>query len=499
MFDKFINFLYNFDVIGPSPKLYIFNKDRYQSIFSLILSLIIVILSITFILYSFINYVKNDKPTVVYSKSNDANEQRKILLNDSLLMFQFVDSATLKKLNESISYFEAEYEAIFDNGTTNTNKLIVNNCYLDNNLGSKYEKYLNEKISKISSDYKQKEKNFSDFYCITSENNDISLFYYPDIGYSQINLNIIFMDNNLYSPENISIMMIYENNLINHDDKDSPITIDITHQFLEGFNYDEQQIIDFNFQYLKYETDDGLFFSNLNYLKKMTLFDMTYINTDKDDYSPGAVHSNSTIIGTIILEFNKSNYDYYRRAYTKFQTFLAEISSTVSLLFQIGTIIMEFLNEKKMSVDIIKKLFKIDNQNNQNKNFNNYESPRIKIVPEKMNNSFKLTEKNDINTTESENKYEESESIKEKVLKSINVFYIIKSFFCNGNKDKLISLCDDLIIKEMCVDTIIEKFYRLSRIYNSFPETEKYNLGLNKEPKFREINKVIYSIINTKK
>ena len=32
-------------------------------------------------------YVKNDKPTVVYSKSNDQNEQRKIYLKDSLLMF----------------------------------------------------------------------------------------------------------------------------------------------------------------------------------------------------------------------------------------------------------------------------------------------------------------------------------------------------------------------------------------------------------------------------
>ena len=160
---------------------------------------------------------------------------------------------------------------------------------------------------------------------------------------------------------------------------------------------------------------------------------------------------------------------------------------------------MEFLNEKKMSVDIIRKLFKIDNQNNQNKNYNNYESHRIKIVPEKMNNSFKLTEKNDINITESENGYEKSESVKEKVLKSINVLYIIKSFFCNGNKDKLISLCHELIIKEMCVDTIMEKFYILLRIYNSFPEAEKCNLGLYKEQRFREINSVIYSIINTKK
>ena len=169
--------------------------------------------------------------------------------------------------------------------------------------------------------------------------------------------------------------------------------------------------------------------------------------------------------------------------------------SIVSLLFEVGRLIMEFLNEKKMSVDIIRKLFYIENQNNKNKIINNLESPRIKIVPEKINNSFKLMEKNDINLTESENNYVKSENIKEKVLKSINVFGVLKSFFCNGDKDKLISMCHELMAKDMCVDSIIEKFYRLLRIYNSFAEAEKYNLGLNKEPKFRDINSIIYSII----
>ena len=48
----------------------------------------------------------------------------------------------------------------------------------------------------------------------------------------------------------------------------------------------------------------------------------------------------------------------------------------------------------------------------------------------------------------------------------------------------------------MSVDRIIEKFYRLLRIYNSFPEVEKYNLGLNKDRTFRDINSIIYSINN---
>ena len=68
MLNKVINFLYNFDVIGQNPKLYIFNKERYKSVFSLVLSLFMIIISTVFIIYSFINYIINERPNVVYTK-----------------------------------------------------------------------------------------------------------------------------------------------------------------------------------------------------------------------------------------------------------------------------------------------------------------------------------------------------------------------------------------------------------------------------------------------
>ena len=48
----------------------------------------------------------------------------------------------------------------------------------------------------------------------------------------------------------------------------------------------------------------------------------------------------------------------------------------------------------------------------------------------------------------------------------------------------------------MCIENILEKFYNLGRIYRAILEEEKYNLGLYKEPKFREINSIIYTIYN---
>ena len=71
--------------------------------------------------------------------------------------------------------------------------------------------------------------------------------------------------------------------------------------------------------------------------------------------------------GTIILTLNKSNYDFYRRSYKKMQTLLAEIMSIVNLLFEIGRQILSFLNEKKMSIDIIRTLFNIEKKSRKYK------------------------------------------------------------------------------------------------------------------------------------
>ena len=128
-----MNFLYNFDILGPNPKLYIFKSEKYKSLFSLIISLIIIFLSFIFILYSLIIYFKFDKPTISYTKSNDLNEERKIFLKNSIIMFQYLSFYDSKRIDESIAYFHAEYRAIYDNGTTRNIDLKVESCKLGKN------------------------------------------------------------------------------------------------------------------------------------------------------------------------------------------------------------------------------------------------------------------------------------------------------------------------------------------------------------------------------
>ena len=493
MLQKAVNFIYNFDIIGPSPKLYIFNKETYQTVFSLILSMLIIISSFIYILYSIADYIQNNRPNVVYSKSNDNNEERKINLKEVLLMFQILDYNTMKKVNESIAYFESINVAIYDNAKVNFYPIEVKACKPGENLNVKYENYLKHKFDELAEVQVQEGKNIKDFYCINTQNIDLSLFYEPNVGYSYLDLNLILKNQSLYRPEDISIMFIYENNLINHDNKKSPISVGISSQTLQTFSSEEFYITNFNFQYLKYETDDGLFFEDLKYLNGISLFDMTQSinNQEKYNLENDLVKYNSSKFGTFRFALNKSNYDFYRRSYKKIQTLLAEIMSIVSLLFEIGRQILSFLNEKKMSIDIIRTLFNIEKKSRKYK----YNDDRIKIVPEKMNNSFKLSEKNNIYIKTSISMNEEPENKTEVILKKINVFHIIKNFFCcNNPKGKLISLCHEIIQNDMCVETILERFYNLGRIYKSITDIEKYDLGLNKDSRFREINSIIYDI-----
>ena len=495
MLQKAVNFIYNFDIIGPSPKLYIFNKETYQTVFSLILSMLIIISSFIYILYSVVDYIQNNRPNVVYSKSNDNNKERKINLKEVLLMFQILDYNTMKKVNESIAYFESINVAIYDNAKVNFYPIEVKACKPGENLNVKYENYLKHKFDELAEVQVQEDKNIKDFYCINTQNIDLSLFYEPNVGYSYLDLNLILKNQSLYRPEDISIMFIYENNLINHDNKKSPISVGISSQILQTFSSEEFYITNFNFQYLKYETDDGLFFEDLKYLNGISFFDMTYLinNQEKYNLENDLIKYNSSKFATFRFALNKSNYDFYRRSYKKIQTLLAEIMSIVSLLFEIGRQILSFLNEKKMSLDIIRTLFNIEKKSRKYK-FNNFDD-RIKIVPEKMNNSSNLSEKNSIYIKPSISINEQPENKTEIILKKINVFHIIKNFFCcNNPKGKLISLCHEIIQNDMCVETILERFYNLGRIYKSITDIEKYDLGLSKDSRFREINSIIYDI-----
>ena len=99
---KFGKILYNFDLIGPSPQLYIFNNKRYKTFFSFIISIIIILFSVLFTIDSLNEYFKYESPIITYTKGNDKSTKRKILLKDTFLMFQLIDSTSYNHIDNSI-------------------------------------------------------------------------------------------------------------------------------------------------------------------------------------------------------------------------------------------------------------------------------------------------------------------------------------------------------------------------------------------------------------
>ena len=511
MIDKCNSLLITFDLIGTSPQLYMYSNKRYKSLFSSIISILISLFSIIFALFSIFDYLKYQSPIVSFSKDSDLNTKREIILEDILLMIQIVDSSTINYINNSVAYLNALYIQIYDNGNISGIPLEVERCELGKNLNMKFKDIINDKTNF--------NRTIENFYCINPKDN-ISIFYYPNIAYSFIEINIIIKNNSEYIPEKLQAMIVTENDLIDHNNKDNPITSFFIYHISTSFSSSEYTKIYYDFQYIKYESDDGLFYKSSRTLSGISFSGMTFYKGIKDTYNlqRDFEKSSESNIGNIQFEINKSHFDHYSRSYKRLQGLLSEVMSVVSLLFEIGRQISSFLCEKKMNIDIVYDLLKQDKKyipiklthinnltKNNHKKKNEFSSDRKKINPELMNKDNDNThdDKNEINkfgksreNLTINNTIEEKDSIN-KFMKEINYFQVIKSYFCfKDNKSKLIELCNNLVIEDMSVERILQRLYNLERIYYSFLKKEKGTIKLIKIKRFKEINKCILDINN---
>ena len=122
------------DFIGPIPEFRILDETRYKSIFSSILSILLIIFSIVFVIYSFIEYL-NQNPKIEYYKNNDNSTNKTFLISDSLLMFQFpficYSNLSVKPTAEIISFIEGEFK-----------DFTLEPCELGKNLNLKYKEVI---------------------------------------------------------------------------------------------------------------------------------------------------------------------------------------------------------------------------------------------------------------------------------------------------------------------------------------------------------------------
>ena len=514
MLARISNILYNFDLIGPSPQLYIFNNNRYKTFFSFIISIIIIMFSVIFTIFSLVQYFKYQSPMISYTKGNDKNTNREILLKDTFLMFQLIDSTSVNRIDESIAYFESTYTTIYDNGKVDSGKLEIEKCELGKNIDLKFKDFI---IGKSNFG-----RPVEDFYCFSPNNENLSLFYYPDIGYHMIDLQVVLKNNTYYKPEKIQSLIVSENNLIDHNNKSNPLSNSYEYHPTPSFSSSQFTTVNYNFQFIKYETDDGFYFKDLKNYIGISFSDMTFANSYRDDYDieKNLKEKGRVNIGAIQFSLNRSNYDNYKRTYQRFQSLLAEIMSVISLLFEIGRQISAFFCEKSMSKDIIETLINRDkkhllrvqsyrinklcktseNNNTTSIEKKNTQHESVDMINNKLENSERI-DKTKLNTSKNDIVYKNEKimqiRINNKQIDKVNYFHILKSYFCfKDKKTEMINLCNDIITEDMCIERILERFYNLEKLnYHSDSKKEKQNIKKNKG--YKGPKKPIKDINNT--
>ena len=303
MVKTFKPILFKIDFIGIIPQLKIFNNNIYKSMLSSIFSIIVIIFSVAFAIYSFIEFI-NQNPMIDYYKTNDFITNKIIEISDSFIMFQI---EALDYNNKTIT--NISFESYYSNDLDLKIPLIVEPCQYGKNIDLKYQKLFEnyEKIEKTT---------ISNYFCINFNNNNISFFHRPnDNNRNQSLITLIIYSNESESDiQSLTLKILTENDIIDHNNKENPIIPYYYFNIINFFNISEIPSIKYDFQYIKYESDTGIFFENSNTINAIGFSGLSYSN----NYN----FRNSGLLTIINFGVNKSNYDYYKRTYKKFQSFL---------------------------------------------------------------------------------------------------------------------------------------------------------------------------------
>jgi len=459
----------------------ILNNKIYKSMLSSLLSLIIIIFSVVFGIYSFIEFI-NQNPMIDYYKNNDFLTNKTIKISESFIMFQINTTNNINGINVSFSS---------DFISKDSTPLIIEKCQYGKNVDLKHKELFDNFL-------KRERELISQYYCINFNNKNISFFHSPnDNEYSDNFIRLmIYSNQNRTTPKSFSLKIVTENDIIDHNNKENPIIPYFYSETISIYNISQIASLNYDFQYIKYESDTGIFLKNSKIINAMGFSGLSYSNNYNFKYSG--------VLAIIFFGVNKSNYDYYKRTYKKFQSLLADVTSLINLIITILKILSYILLNKKMSKDIIRKIMLVDE----------YKEYKGKISHSKKSGLVKKLKDIDKDKiiTELEEKQNSKEFIKEsnyiklkdkklkrniKILKNLNLIDIIKSFFCfKDSRTKLIDLCDKIIKEDICIDRILSRLYNLEKFY-CIIETEEFNkCKLNRKEEFKKINYYLSQINN---
>ena len=351
------------------------------------------------------------------------------------------------------------FETHFISNDTDSIPLLVETCEYGKNIDLKH-KELFEKFMR------RERELIGQYFCINFNNKNISFFHSPNENYYFINYIRLIVYSKQYRSElkSFSLKIVTENDIIDHNRKDNPIIPSYYTDTIFTYNISEVISLKYDYQYIKYESDTGAFLKNSKISNAIGFSGLSYSNNIN--------FQNKGFLAIIAFEVNKSNYDYYKRIYNKFQSFLADVTSVINLLTTILRLLTNFLLTKKMNNDIIRKIMMVDICKEFKGNLSLSQKgglvKKIKdIDKDKTISEFeeKQNSKEVIKESSNNNKLKDKK-LKERKLENLNFYEIIKSFFCFKDvKTKLINFCNRIIKEDICIDRILSRLYNLEKIY----------------------------------
>ena len=474
MLEKTKQFLYFLDFTGIYPSLRIFNHNNYKTNISSIISVIVIITSVTFIIYSIVDFV-NQNPDIIYYKNIDNNINKTFKISDSFQMVKFSgsDLCMNNKEEPDMIWAGGGYEIPFG----------LETCELGKNIDLKF-KSLIEKFEKNTGD------NITEYFCVDFNGTNIDIFNNEnDKGYLRIGYLKEVKETCKVDPH-FEIKIVTENDMINHNNKSEPFIPFYNIKNIEINNLVGTIDIFYNFQYIKYDSDNGIFFQNFKSYDLISFSDLSY--DIGDNLIPGY------IMICINFNINDSNYDNYKRIYKKIPSLIADITGIINLIMIIGKFLSNFLLEKRMSRDII---YSIINQNKINTN----KKIDLTFDKAKFNKNDKIDVKNNLserdNQSESSTITNNSKSYKNsklKILQNLKFCDFLKSnFCCVKTKYKLINTIDNILKEEICIDNILRRLYILEKKDKQF-NISRVRFKLETKSKYDIIEDYISTIIQEK-
>ena len=296
--------LLKFDFIGFVPQFRIMEDTRYTSFFSSLLSIIIILFSISFVSYSFTEYL-HQNPKVEYYKNNDYDTNKTFTISNSLFMFvySFLCYSNLSLDGNITITFE-------DPLNMKSEQLNYETCEIGKNIDIKYKNII-EELKNVAG-FNQK-----DLLCLNFNNKEYTLYSHPSFPIEFEKYLRLRLESEC-KKYNLILYLIAENDYLDHSQKDNPF---VPHFKFSSFILANEKInLVYNYQYIKYESDNGIIISD----KKIT--NGTGVSSS-DSFDKTSEDLNNIV--SIDFKLNNTNYDFYRRTFKKFQSFLAEVMSLI--------------------------------------------------------------------------------------------------------------------------------------------------------------------------